>query len=106
MTPACKDGQIRRYRCGLRLQKQMIVLADKGQSLQIPSAKAGKHFAGLKLDVDLIADKATDLVDLIAVVGGDSDAAVNDPPRWDCFQPMRSRSRVTLQMANAAKWIL
>jgi hypothetical protein len=56
----------------------MIVLAYKGQSLQIPSAKAGKYFAGLKLDVDLVTDKATDLVDLIAVIDGDSNAAVND----------------------------
>src|SRR5882757_9113157 len=56
----------------------MIVLADEGQSFRIARAEAGEGLAGLELEIDLVADEAVQLVNLVTVVGGNPNAAVDD----------------------------
>src|SRR5258706_10746490 len=58
----------------------MIVLADEGQSFRIARAEAGEALAGLELEIDLVADEAVQLVNLVTVVDGNPNAAVDDAP--------------------------
>ena len=55
----------------------MILLTNERQAFHIPRAQAHEGLAGLKLEIDLIADKSMQLVDLGAVVSSHSDAGID-----------------------------
>src|SRR6185437_10540584 len=55
----------------------MIVLTDERQSLQVAGTQAGENLAGFELQIDLIADEAAQFVDLLAIVGGRPNPAVD-----------------------------
>src|SRR5229473_8449634 len=70
----------------------MIVLADEGQPFQIARAEAGEGLTGLELEIDLVADETAQLVNLVTVIGGDPDTAVDRAPHRHRFR--RSRDGV------------
>ena len=54
---------------------------------QIARSQADEGFAGLKLQVNLIADEAVQSIDFVAVVGGGSNSGINRALRGKGFRP-------------------
>src|SRR6266446_9393113 len=67
----------------------MIVLADEGQPFQITRTETSEGLTSLEFEIDLVADEAAQLVNLVTVIGGDPDTAVDQAPYRHRFRRCR-----------------
>ena len=76
-----EDREVRSHLRRLGLQKEMVVLSDKGDSLDVAGPQTYECLPGLKLKVRLIADEPHQSINLVRAVRHDTDPRIEEPRR-------------------------
>src|SRR5262249_25600432 len=92
-SAAGNDCQVGRNLTRLRLDEQVIILGDKGDTFDVAGADADEQLTCLELQVDLVTHIAPQPVHLVAVVDRGANATVGNTPQRDDFSPHRAGTK-------------